>query len=224
MAQEDGEFELILGNKQLLSVLFIIIVLLGVFFAMGFLAGRSTSPTLAGSPKPAGGPLVVEPESKSAATPDAAKGLAPGEVAKAAPREEPETKAPAREAAAEPPKETAKAAPPKPEPPKPEPAKAEPPKPAPGKPAGRPAPAGVFVETPPSGTYIQVAATRRPDAETLIGQLGRQGMSGYITPSPKSPDLMRVIVGPLGEAKEIADAREKLKGLGIANGIIVKYK
>jgi hypothetical protein len=40
--RDDGEFELILGNRQLLSVLFIIILLLGVFFAMGFLAGRST--------------------------------------------------------------------------------------------------------------------------------------------------------------------------------------
>ena len=40
--RDDGEFELILGNKQLLSVLFIVIVLLGVFFAMGFLAGRTT--------------------------------------------------------------------------------------------------------------------------------------------------------------------------------------
>ena len=41
--REDGEFEVVLGNKQLFSVLFVFIVLLGVFFAMGFLAGRSTS-------------------------------------------------------------------------------------------------------------------------------------------------------------------------------------
>jgi cell division septation protein DedD len=209
MAREDGEFELILGNKQLLSVLFIIIVLLGVFFAMGFLAGRSTSPTLAGTAKPPSGqPLVVEPETKSPPAPEP----------KATPKEPP----------AEPPKEIAKAEPPRVEPPKAEAPKAEPSKPAPPKPEpSRPAPrtgGGGFVETPPSGTYIQVAATRRPDAETLIGQLGRQGMSGYITPSPKSPDLMRVIVGPLGEAKEIADTREKLKGLGITGGIIVKYK
>lgn len=204
MAREDGEFELILGNKQLLSVLFIIIVLLGVFFAMGFLAGRSTSPTLAGTAKPpTGAPLVVEPETKASPVP--------------------EPKTTAKEPAAEPPKEIAKAAPPKPEPRKPEPAKPEPPKPEPSKPAARGG-AGGFVETPPTGTYIQVAATRRPDAETLVGQLGRQGMTGYITPSPKSPELMRVIVGPLGEAKEIADTREKLKGLGITGGIIVKYK
>jgi len=43
---EDGEFELILGNKQLLSVFFIVVILLGVFFAMGFIVGRnSPAPT-----------------------------------------------------------------------------------------------------------------------------------------------------------------------------------
>ena len=37
--RDDGEFELILGNKQLLSVLFIVIVLLGVFWTGRKLAG-----------------------------------------------------------------------------------------------------------------------------------------------------------------------------------------
>ena len=38
---EDGEMELVLGNKQLLSVLFILVVLLGVFFTMGYVVGRN---------------------------------------------------------------------------------------------------------------------------------------------------------------------------------------
>ena len=38
---EEGEFELILGNKQLLSVFFIVVVLLGVFFTMGYIVGRN---------------------------------------------------------------------------------------------------------------------------------------------------------------------------------------
>ena len=41
---EEGEFELVLGNKELLSVLFIVVVLLGVFFAMGYVVGRNSSP------------------------------------------------------------------------------------------------------------------------------------------------------------------------------------
>ncbi|MEO8130137.1 MAG: SPOR domain-containing protein [Bryobacteraceae bacterium] len=39
---DDGEFELILGNKQLLSVFFIVIILLGVFFTMGYIVGRNS--------------------------------------------------------------------------------------------------------------------------------------------------------------------------------------
>src|SRR3954466_12563823 len=41
---QDNEFELVLGNKQLFSVLFIVFVLLGVFFAMGYVLGRSSAP------------------------------------------------------------------------------------------------------------------------------------------------------------------------------------
>ena len=41
---DDGEFELILGNRQLMSVFFIVVILLGVFFAMGYIVGRNSSP------------------------------------------------------------------------------------------------------------------------------------------------------------------------------------
>jgi len=40
----DREFEIILDNKRLFSLLFIVFVLLGVFFAMGYLMGRNTVP------------------------------------------------------------------------------------------------------------------------------------------------------------------------------------
>jgi cell division septation protein DedD len=40
----DREFELVLGNKQLFSLLFIMFVLLGVFFAMGYTLGRTSAP------------------------------------------------------------------------------------------------------------------------------------------------------------------------------------
>ncbi len=40
---EDGEFELILGNRQLLSVFFIVVSLLSVFFTMGYIVGRNSS-------------------------------------------------------------------------------------------------------------------------------------------------------------------------------------
>src|SRR5438045_177955 len=41
---DDGEFELILGNRQLLSMFFVIVILLGVFFTMGYIVGRNSAP------------------------------------------------------------------------------------------------------------------------------------------------------------------------------------
>jgi len=60
---DDGEFELILGNRQLLSVFFIIVILLGVFFTMGYIVGRNSAPLVAdatSTPKAGNPPLVVE--------------------------------------------------------------------------------------------------------------------------------------------------------------------
>ena len=53
---EEGEFILELGHRQLLSVLFIIVILLGVSFTMGYIVGRNSAPvvsTLVPSQRPA---------------------------------------------------------------------------------------------------------------------------------------------------------------------------
>jgi hypothetical protein len=44
-AENDREFELVLGNKQLLGLLFLTFVLLGVFFALGYAMGRNAAPS-----------------------------------------------------------------------------------------------------------------------------------------------------------------------------------
>ena len=57
---EDGEFELVMGNKQLLSVFFLVVVLLGVFFTMGYIVGRNSTPLLAAEqPAPKNPPPIV---------------------------------------------------------------------------------------------------------------------------------------------------------------------
>ncbi|HEU0138184.1 MAG TPA: SPOR domain-containing protein [Bryobacteraceae bacterium] len=69
---EEGEFELVLGNKQLLSLFFIVVVLLGVFFTMGYIVGRSSSP---------GPDLASAPEAVSSAPPAEAPRESPAEAA-----------------------------------------------------------------------------------------------------------------------------------------------
>jgi cell division septation protein DedD len=63
-AQEPTEFELVLGNKQLLSVFFIVVVLLGVFFTMGYIVGRNSAPMDA-TMKSGAGDTVVRSEGPS---------------------------------------------------------------------------------------------------------------------------------------------------------------
>src|ERR1700691_1565015 len=41
---ETGEFELVMGNKQLLFGFFVVVVLFGVFFVMGYIVGRNSTP------------------------------------------------------------------------------------------------------------------------------------------------------------------------------------
>ena len=41
---ETSEFELVLGNKQLLSGFFIVVILFAVFFVMGYIVGRNSTP------------------------------------------------------------------------------------------------------------------------------------------------------------------------------------
>src|ERR1700733_1436818 len=70
---EDGEFELVLGNKQLLSMFFVVVILLGVFFVMGYIVGRNSAPLTNAEPsiahKADAKPMVVDsPAPKSAET------------------------------------------------------------------------------------------------------------------------------------------------------------
>ena len=108
----DGEFEMVLGNKQLLSLLFLVVVLFAVFFSLGYMVGKSVSPaqTLAAqpgagetppsrTPEPVKEPPVMRPAETPAAVAEPAP--APSEpVAVKAPQPAPKTQEVVRPAAA----------------------------------------------------------------------------------------------------------------------------
>jgi hypothetical protein len=199
-SHEEGEFELVLGNKQLLSVFFLVILLLGVFFSMGYIVGRNTAPatTLSASNSR---PIVVEPASGAPPTPppDPTKpsALLPNPDPPKADPPKPDPKK------ADPPKVTAKADPPKVEQPK-----VEPPKPKPEPPKPTPP-----VATGGSGTYLQVVATKRSDGEKVVAGLVQKGFPASMRPVPDS-DLVRVVVGPLADAAAVTKTRGGLEGAG----------
>ena len=188
---EEGEFELVLGNKQLLSVFFIVVLLLGVFFTMGYIVGRNTMPNE--TPLASGGETPVAGEAPAFSPPPASEPLNE--------RPSPSGAAPTPAAGApEPPVQTASPLDPK----KSEPAKPEPPPPAKVQPPAAAAESG--------GTYLQVAATRKAEAELLAEVLSKKGYSTIVMPVPDSA-LVRVLVGPLS-SDALPKTREALQAAG----------
>lgn len=215
---EEGEFELVLGNKQLLSVFFILVVLLGVFFTMGYIVGRNNpsmeAVNLALARKPADGvagqPKEVDATGAQISEPRVI------DSPKADPPKVAETKV-------EPPKpEPVKAEPPKPEPVKTVPAKPEPAKKEPPKPKELPKPeppvtsAVGVVAKPPSGSYLQVAAIDLKGANMMVESLRKRSFPALITAGPPDrPTIFRVLVGPMSSPEEVARTRTRLEEIGM---------
>ena len=182
---EEGEFELVLGNRQLLSVFFIVVVLLGVFFVMGYILGKNSSPATpevasarkATDTSPAPSPIIIDKSAgKSSAAGDPV-------VEKPVPVEKE--------------KSVEKA---------PEPKKAEP-KPAP------PVAASSKVGEPPKGSlFLQVAAVGRAEADVVAKVLKGKGFDIWIAPTDKD-NIFRVLVGPIQKSEQ-GKTRGELDALG----------
>jgi len=220
---EEGEFELVLGNRQLLSVFFLVVLLLGVFFSMGYIVGRTTAPTVpVANAKQQ--PTVIEPPipSNSGFRPivDPTKPNPSGPVIDPATTPPTQTAKPVEPVKPEPPKPTVTDPPAhKPEPPKPEPKKPETkqvtkaePKPEPPKPPPPEPKPVVPVKPTGGGTYLQVSATRPLEADLLMKALLKKGYSVTTSPVENSP-LVRVLVGPLDSA-QIPKIRDELTEAG----------
>jgi len=202
---EEGEFELILGNRQLLSVFFIVVVLLGVFFTMGYIVGRNSSPAppidtaLKTDPKP----IVVE---------RASPGGPPADNSAAAPSVPVETPAPAPE----PPPSAATTK------------TAEPPRPAATpehKVEPKPEPASPMAGVPsPGATYLQLAAIGKAEAQVWVDVLAKKGFHALYSPVPEK-STFRVLVGPFPDAAAISEARSELTKAGFKGyeAIVRKY-
>ncbi|HYZ83057.1 MAG TPA: SPOR domain-containing protein [Bryobacteraceae bacterium] len=196
---EEGEFELILGNKQLLSVFFIVVILLGVFFTMGYVVGRNSVPMDAQNrggdsvsasarteaPRPSGPPVVVDPPAKT------------GELTTAqAPEATPTTsKAPEGVATS--------------------------PAPTRSEPAKNASP-GEVVTPQPGEMYVQVLALAKPEAEVLVDVLSKKGFRAVVAPGPNDR-LFRVLVGPAADQNELAKLRNEVEAAGFKGAFPKKY-
>ena len=188
---ETGEFELVLGNKQLLSGFFIVVILFAVFFVMGYIVGRNSTPTAQ---------LAANRDATSGAAaaantrPDAASGSVPAP-------QNPPAETPAEDAAKPPATEpaTQPAQQPATKPAAPPPAAAA--APAPGDPA-------------PGETYLQVTAVKQDVAETVAKTLRDKGFPAVLSPGPAGKT--RVLVGPYADLSKLGQAKAELERLGFS--------
>jgi cell division septation protein DedD len=208
---DEGEFELVLGNRQLISVFLIVVVLLGVFFSMGYIVGRNSSPTATETAR-----NNEEPKPDPDADSDDSGTGGPGAPASTGNSTPPSTTPPQVTKPAQP-------QPPAPAPSKPEPVRAKEtkPKPSPSPSPGVPVHAAAAGE-PSGGQYWQVVATSRPDAEIIAEALGNKGFHVVLAPAPKD-GIFRVLVGPLADASTLAQTRTGLESAGFKNPIMRKY-
>jgi cell division septation protein DedD len=196
---ETGEFELVMGNKQLLSGFFIVVVLFAVFFVMGYIVGRNSTPAtqLAANRDPniAAAPASARPQSASGAPP-AAQNPPP--------------------AAAEPPKDDTATTPPVTEPqastqPVRQPAtKSATPVPVTPAPVAAPA----TIEPAPGETYLQVTSVKQEVAETVAKSLKDKGFPAVLSPGPAGKT--RVLVGPYTDLSKLGQAKAELERLGFS--------
>jgi len=199
---ETGEFELVVGNKQLLSGFFIVVLLFAVAFAMGYVVGQNTqrparlaseggtassAANTAADSRPQPASPVPVPASSNPPAPDAAAGQTPTEAAPQ-PTTQPTTQ-PSQPAAAE-------------------------------KPAEAPASTGVVTsaELPP-GSFWQVVAVKPEVAEAMRSTLKDKGFQ--VTLTPGTNNLTRVLVGPYNDSPSLGRAKTELETAGFRP---VRYK
>jgi cell division septation protein DedD len=152
---ETGEFEMVLGNRQLLSGFFIVVILFAVFFVMGYIVGRNSTPA---TQVAANRDQTSGPSAPSNTRPQASSGAVP-----------------AAQAARETPKDDVGS----------EPQPATQPALQTDSKAATPPPAAPAPIEPAAGeTYLQVTAVKPDVAETVAKTLRDKGFPAVLSPGP----------------------------------------
>jgi cell division septation protein DedD len=220
----ENETEILLGNKQLLGIFFMIAVLLGVAFTGGYMVGRGsgekkmvavTAPAgpTAPSANPTGGEthsVAAAPNSDAAASPTRNAGQTPPTGATEEPIALPAASANGAAEDSEEPLGSPKR--------KAEEKRAE----------AEAAPPSNDTATPlvpqPGQTFLQVAAVSRDEAEAMADVLHRKGFRAHAVPKPGNPKLYRVLIGPVRDAGDLSSTRDALrKRVGFREVIVQKY-
>ena len=192
MTQPSGEKELIIGNKQLISLFFVVVALCGVFFAMGYMVrGNSLKGSVSTT-------TTAADSSATAPSDTTVRRQQPEPPAETADSAAPSTQPAGESDSPTPPIDT-------------KPALDAPALPKPETPEAESGPAFV----------VQVGALARADADATARTLREQHLPAFTAASSKE-NLYRVLVGPYHLNSDVAEAKAKLKTLGFSNTIVQK--
>lgn len=218
---DDGHYELVLGNRQLVSGFFVLVILFAIFLTLGYILGRNSvvvnePDTLASGARPSPGETASPETVRPVATSSGDRPSAAAEDAPEAPRE----RAAGSEAA------------------KPNPSEAE--TPAVTRPAVSPdsAPPSQSAATTPRAqeilnskvklitprkgdVFLQVAAIGRSESEVMGEQLQKRGYRVFLSEVP-TKDLFRVLIGPFDTTARLSEMKKKLADEGLPS-IVQRY-
>jgi cell division protein FtsN len=208
----DGEKEILLGNKQLLGIFFVLVILFAVLFGAGYMVGRTSGEKKATETAVEAKSTPAEEPAAAAANGGETHAVSPDSTATAG-----ET-VPEREPARKPSPSGASNAPlgsrHSTNPVKMETAKAEKPDPTREEMERQAEADGEPTPTPAAhGTYLQVVALQRSEAEKVAKILTKKGFRAQIALKPGT-QYYRVLVGPVRDAGELASTRDALKSKG----------
>lgn len=196
---DSDETEILLGNKQLLGIFFVVALLLGVAFYGGYMVGRNGSARRslaatvaqeeppATAPAAAGGETHVVPPGSGTVTDQSTK-------TDMAPAQEPPLGSAKRRT---PPAET---------------------------PEGESGARSNEAFAPQVGQqFLQVAAVSRDEAEAVADVLQKKGFRAHAVPKPGNPKLYRVIIGPIRDTADLSSTRDALMRTGFREVILQRY-
>jgi len=211
LQSSERETEILLGNKQLLAVFFVVAALLGIAFTGGYMVGRGanakkatavanppvdtavSNPGPAPTPGPQGGETHSVPVDDGALNPDL-----PAASVGSKGREDLLGARKKKNAA------------------KPETAAADAALTTPVKSDG-------FV--PQGGQeFLQVAAVPHDHALAVAAVLRKKGFAAHAVPKPGDANLYRVIVGPIQDTGELSTTRDALRKTGFSQVIVQHYQ
>jgi cell division septation protein DedD len=190
---ETGEFELLVGNRQLLSGFFIVVLLFAVAFSMGYIVGRNSSPS-----------AKVQAETGSSAGAASQTPETRPQAASQAPATGGSPDAASSQPAAAPPADT-------------------PPQPSTQPERGQQSAAPAAAPPPPAalppaeavpGSYWQVLATAsQTSAEAMRQTMKDKGFPASLQPGPNN--LIRVLIGPYTDKQSLGRAKTELENAGV---------